>query len=86
MGAKGRQQWEEGSGLLKGQGLMLDHSLDNFQAGRLSGFIPIIMRNICMIHMYLQLCRNGSNDASQYFSGSALIRTIINKVVGNFMQ
>ena len=86
MGAKGCQQWEEDSGLLKGQGLMLDHSLDNLQAGRLSGFVPIIMRNLRMIHMYLQLCQNSSNDVSQYFSGSALIRIIINKVVGNFMQ
>lgn len=46
VGAKGGQQWEEGSGLLQGQGLMLNHALDNLQAGHLGGFIPVIMRNI----------------------------------------
>ena len=42
VGAKGRQQWEEGSGLLKGQGLMLNHALDNLQASHLGGFIPVL--------------------------------------------
>lgn len=52
VGAKGRQQRKEDSGLLKGQGLMLNHALNNLQAGHLSGFVPIIMRNTYVLSEY----------------------------------
>lgn len=80
VGAKGGQQWEEGSGLLQGQGLMLNHALDNIQAGHLGGFIPVVMRNIHMLHLYLQRCQYSfGTDASQH--SSALVQTTFIKAV-----
>ena len=45
VGAKSGQQREEGSGLLQEQRMMLNHALDDLQAGHLCGFIPLITRN-----------------------------------------
>ena len=54
VGPKGRQQGKEVSGLLQGQGLMLNHALDNLQAGHLGGFVPVIMRDVRELKIYLR--------------------------------
>ena len=54
VGAKGRQQGKEVSGLLQGQGLMLNHALDNLQAGHLGGFVPVNMRDVGELKIYLR--------------------------------
>ena len=85
VGAKGGQQREEGSGLLQGQGLMLNHALDNVQAGHLGGFIPVIMRNTHMLHMYLQRCQYSfGTDASLH--SSALEQITVIKVFWTMLQ